>query len=76
MDYEFEYPDGTVGTVTSRSSHSKSRTLNYEENLGSLGSFDGGYSVNSEADTISEYKYDLPKEGTGRLTLQQNICRK
>lgn len=67
MDYEFEYPDGTVGTVTSRSSHSKSRTLNYEENLGSLGSFDGGYSVNSEADTISEYKYDLPKEGTGTI---------
>ena len=65
MDYEFEYPNGTLGTVTSRTSHAKSRTLNYEENLASLGSFDGGYSVNSEADTISEYRYDLPKKGTG-----------
>lgn len=67
MEWEFDYPDGTIGTVTSRSSHSKSKTLNYEENLGSLGSFNGGYSVNSDADTISEYTYDLPKEGTGKI---------
>ncbi|WP_431027357.1 S-layer homology domain-containing protein [Lysinibacillus sp. LZ02] len=62
MEYIFEYPNDTVGTVTSRVSHTKSRTLNYEENLGSLASFEGGYAVNSESDTISQYVYDLPKE--------------
>lgn len=62
MEYVYEYPNGTVGTVTSRVNYSKSRTLNYEENLGTLASFNGGYAMNSEADTISEYVYELPKE--------------
>ena len=62
MEYVFEYPDGTVGTVTSRVNYTKSRTLNYEENLASLASFNGGYAVNSETDTISEYVYELPND--------------
>ncbi len=60
MDFEYEYWNGQVGTVTNRTSHTSSKILNYEPNLASLGSFDGGYSVNVEADTITEYTYDLP----------------
>ena len=45
--------------MKNRLSTSKSRVLNYEENLGSLGSFEGGYAVVSEKDVISEYTYDL-----------------
>lgn len=75
MEYVYNYPDGTVGTVTSRVNHSKSRTLNYEGNLGTLASFDGGYAVNSEADTISEYVYELPK-GSGKIEFDSQYMPK
>ena len=75
MEYVFDYPDGTVGTVTSRVNHSKSRTLNYEENLGTLASFNGGYAVNSDADTISEYVYELPK-GSGKIEFNSEYMPK
>lgn len=72
MDYEYVYWDGEVGHVSTRTSFSKSKTLNYEPNLASLASFDGGYSVNVEADTISEYKYELPNAGEGTVDLEQS----
>lgn len=75
MEYVFDYPDGTVGTVTSRVNYTKSRTLNYEENLASLASFNGGYAVNSEADTISEYVYELPK-GSGKIEFNSEYMPK
>lgn len=75
MEYVLEYQNGTVGTVTSRVNYSKSRTLNYEENLGSLASFNGGYAVNSEADTISEYVYELPT-GSGEIEFNSQYMPK
>ncbi|MGM9945702.1 MAG: S-layer homology domain-containing protein [Lysinibacillus sp.] len=75
MEYVFEYPKGAVGTVTSRVNYSKSRTLNYEENLASLASFNGGYAVNSEADTVSEYVYELPK-GSGKIEFNSEYMPK
>jgi len=75
MEYVFDYPDGTVGTVTSRVNYTKSRTLNYEENLASLASFNGGYAVNSDADTISEYVYELPK-GSGKIEFNSEYMPK
>lgn len=74
-EYVFDYPDGTVGTVTSRVNYSKSRTLNYEENLGTLASFNGGYAMNSEADTISEYVYELPK-ASGKIEFDSQYMPK
>ena len=55
--------------MKNRLSTSKSRVLNYEENLGSLGSFEGGYAVVSEKDVISEYTYDLSSGQKGTLDL-------
>jgi len=75
MEYVFDYPDGTVGTVTSRVNYTKSRTLNYEENLASLASFNGGYAVNSDADTISEYVYELPKD-SGKIEFNSEYMPK
>ena len=75
MEYVFDYPNGTVGTVTSRVNYSKSRTLNYEENLGTLASFNGGYAVNSAADTISEYVYDLPND-SGKIEFNSQYMPK
>lgn len=67
MDFEYEYWNGTVGTVSTRTSFTKSKTLNYEPNLASLASFDGGYSVNTEASTVTEYTFDLPATGEGSV---------
>ena len=69
MNYEYIYWNGETGVVSSTVSHSKSKLLNYEPNLPSLSSFDGGYSVNSEADTISEYSYQLPN-GINKVSLK------
>ncbi len=55
--------------MKNRLSTSKSRVLNYEQNLGSLGSFDGGYAVVSEKDVISEYNYNLASGQKGKLDL-------
>lgn len=49
----------TVSYVKTKSSHAKSKVLNYEENLSSLSSFDGGWMTNVESETISEYAYDF-----------------
>ncbi|RHW33498.1 S-layer homology domain-containing protein [Lysinibacillus yapensis] len=68
-EYEYIYPNGTIGTVKNRASATKSRTLNYEENAASLGSFDGGYAVISTANAISEYTYDLPSK-SGSIDLK------
>lgn len=68
-DYEIVFENGSIGTVKNRVSTTKSRTLNYEENAGSLSSFKGGYVVISAADSISEYTYDLPK-GSGTVELE------
>ena len=57
--------------MKNRLSTSKSRVLNYEENLGSLGSFDGGYAVVSEKDVISEYTFDLYSGQKGTLDLDK-----
>lgn len=59
-EYEYIYDNGSIGYVKNRVSTAKSRVLNYEENAASLGSFDGGYAVISNANSISEYTYDLP----------------
>lgn len=66
MEYVYTFADGKEGLVKNRASHSKSKTLNYEENPASESSFDGGYSVNTDADTMSEYTYELPS-GTGTI---------
>ncbi|WP_332647099.1 S-layer homology domain-containing protein [Lysinibacillus sp. 54212] len=66
MEYVYSFADGREGLVKNRVSHSKSKTLNYEENPASQSSFDGGYSVNTDADTMSEYTYELPS-GTGTI---------
>lgn len=68
MEYVYRFADGKEGLVKNRVSHSKSKTLNYEENPASQSSFDGGYSVNTEADTMSEYTYELPS-GSGTIEL-------
>ena len=65
----YTYSDGTTSHVKNRLSTSKSRVLNYEENPGSLGSFDGGYAVVSEKDVISEYTYDLASGKKGKVDL-------
>jgi len=65
----YNYSDGKISHVKNRLSTSKSRVLNYEENLGSLGSFDGGYAVVSEKDVISEYTYDLGSGQKGKVDL-------
>jgi hypothetical protein len=65
----YSYSDGKTSHVKNRLSTSKSRVLNYEENLGSLGSFDGGYAVVSDKDVISEYTYDLASGQKGSLDL-------
>ncbi|MFJ8512554.1 S-layer homology domain-containing protein [Lysinibacillus xylanilyticus] len=65
----YSYSDGKTSHVKNRLSTSKSRVLNYEENLGSLGSFDGGYAVVSEKDVISEYTYDLSSGQQGTMDL-------
>ncbi|MFJ7369815.1 S-layer homology domain-containing protein [Lysinibacillus sp. NPDC098008] len=65
----YAYSDGRTSHVKNRLSTSKSRILNYEENLGSLGSFEGGYAVVSEKDVISEYTYDLASGQKGTLDL-------
>lgn len=65
----YSYSDGKTSHVKNRLSTSKSRVLNYEENLGSLGSFEGGYAVVSEKDVISEYTYDLSSGQKGTLDL-------
>lgn len=65
----YNYSDGKTSHVKNRLSTSKSRVLNYEENLGTLGSFDGGYAVVSEKDVISEYTYDLASGQKGTLDL-------
>ena len=63
--------NGTTGHVKNRLSTSKSRVLNYEENSASLSSFDGGYSVVSEKDVISEYTYNLASGSSGTLNLEK-----
>jgi len=65
----YTYSDGTTSHVKNRLSTSKSRVLHYEENPGSLGSFDGGYAVVSEKDDISEYTYDLASGQKGKVDL-------
>lgn len=65
----YSYSDGTTSHVKNRLSTSKSRVLNYEENPGSLASFDGGYAVVSEKDVISEYTYDLASGQKGKVDL-------
>lgn len=65
----YTYSDGTTSHVKNRLSTSKSRVLNYEENPGSLASFDGGYAVVSEKDVISEYTYDLASGKKGKVDL-------
>jgi hypothetical protein len=56
---EIHFADGKVGLVENRISSNKSRTLNYQENSASLSSFLGGYVVNSQAQMVSQYKYDF-----------------
>ncbi|GLC88403.1 S-layer homology domain-containing protein [Lysinibacillus piscis] len=68
-DAVYTYSDGKTSHVKNRLSTSKSRVLNYENNLGSLGSFDGGYAVVSEKDVISEYTYTLSSGQKGNLDL-------
>lgn len=65
----YSFSDGKTSHVKNRLSTSKSRVLNYEQNLGSLGSFDGGYAVVSEKDVISEYNYNLASGQKGKLDL-------
>ncbi|MGE7943933.1 S-layer homology domain-containing protein [Lysinibacillus xylanilyticus] len=67
----YNYSDGKTSHVKNRLSTSKSRVLNYEENLGSLGSFDGGYAVVSNKDIISEYTYDLASGQKGTVDLDK-----
>lgn len=69
-EYEIVNGKGEVGTVTNRVSTSKSRVLNYEENAASMASFNGGYSVISSVDMVSQYTYDLPfGAGKGEISL-------
>ena len=49
----------TVSYVKNKSSHAKTKVLNYEENLASLASFEGGWMTNVESETMSEYTYDF-----------------
>ncbi|MFJ7731439.1 S-layer homology domain-containing protein [Lysinibacillus sp. NPDC097231] len=65
----YSYSDGKTSHVKNRLSTSKSRVLNFEGNLGTLGSFDGGYAVVSEKDVISEYTYDLASGQKGTVDL-------
>lgn len=72
IDYEIVYPDKQSGFVTSRTSDSKSRILQYEPHDPSLSSFTGGHAVVSESNMISEYKYNLPYvASTGTVTLNK-----
>lgn len=72
-EFEITNHDGEIGYVKNRLSTSKSRVLNYEENAGSLSSFDGGYAVISSKDMISEYTYDIPYgAGTGEVSLDSD----
>lgn len=69
-EYEITNADGKVGYVKNKLSTSKSRVLNYEDNVASLASFNGGYAVISTLDMISEYTYDIPYGvGTGEISL-------
>lgn len=68
-EYQITFDNGAVGYVKNRVSSTKSRVLNYEKNPASLGSFYGGYSVISNANSISEYTYDLPNYGKGKIDL-------
>ncbi|KOY81101.1 S-layer homology domain-containing protein [Lysinibacillus macroides] len=72
----YSYSDGKTSHVKNRLSTSKSRVLNYEENLGSLGSFEGGYAVISDKDVISEYTYDLASGQKGTLDLDTEYLPK
>lgn len=58
---QYNYADGTVGVVENRVSSNKSRTLNYEESWASLSSFLGGYAMNTQANMVSQYKYNFGK---------------
>ncbi|MER1999554.1 MAG: S-layer homology domain-containing protein [Lysinibacillus sp.] len=49
----------TTSYVKNKSSHAKSKAMNYEENLASLSSFTGGWMTNVESETMSEYTYDF-----------------
>ncbi|MGN7476798.1 S-layer homology domain-containing protein [Solibacillus silvestris] len=69
-DFEFEFEDGSIGTVTNKVSTAKSRTLEYNENDATLSSFNGNYKTVSSADSLSEYEYDLPN---GRGKVASNI---
>lgn len=77
IDYEIVYPKGPYGNsqsgfVTSRTSDSKSRILQYEPHDPSLSSFTGGHAVISESNMISEYKYNLPSPaGAGTVNLNK-----
>lgn len=63
----------TVSYVKNIASHSKSKVLNYESNLASLSSFEGGWMTNVESETMSEYTYDFTNfnGNTGKVELNK-----
>jgi len=70
-EYEIQFGDGEIGTVTNKVSTAKSRVLEYNESDASLSSFKGNYKTISSADTLSQYEYDLPKtSGTVSLEIE------
>lgn len=68
-EYEIQFANGTIGTIKNKVSTAKSRVLEYNESDASLSSFKGNYKTISSADTLSEYKYDLPN-ASGKVALE------
>lgn len=62
----------TVSYVKNIASHAKSKVLNYEENLASLSSFEGGWMTNVESETMSEYTYDFSSFNGNTGTVELN----
>lgn len=67
IDFEIESPAGTF-FVTSRTSDSKSKFLQYEPHEPDLSSFTGGYALVSEQSMTGEYVYTMPDS-----TLEQSL---
>ena len=67
VDFEYESSQGH-GTIRSRVSDSKQKTLQYEKHNPSLSSFTGGHVSVNTRNMISQYDYSLPVDkGTLRL---------
>lgn len=71
-DVEFERDGEPYGTLRIKNAHSETKTLKYDENLSSLASYVGGWSVVTDADTMAQYEYDFTTSGSGKGVISEN----